>query len=160
MLHIWTLYNWEKYYNEDSVRTGLRLRFDKDVNPEVKRACKEFCAWLRKEYYFPIRIPIYIKAQDKVKASDGDLVYGHFRPCINKNDEPYISIAVGDYSTLIKKWGVDDTLSTILRDIAHELTHYFQWINDIKLTPIGEERQATMYSNYIMDDYKDTREHP
>ncbi|EOO25981.1 hypothetical protein ICM_00435 [Bacillus cereus BAG1X2-3] len=44
--------------------------------------------------------------------------------------------------------------------IAHELTHYFQWINDIKLTRIGYERQATTYSGYIIDEYKETREHP
>ncbi|MCE0554415.1 hypothetical protein LQK80_24240 [Bacillus thuringiensis] len=44
--------------------------------------------------------------------------------------------------------------------IAHELTHYFQWINDIRLTRIGYERQATAYSGYIIDEYKETREHP
>ena len=44
--------------------------------------------------------------------------------------------------------------------MAHELTHYFQWINSIKLTPIGKERQATNYADYVLEDYAETREHP
>ena len=48
----------------------------------------------------------------------------------------------------------------ILLTIAHELTHYFQWINALKLTPIGQERQATKYARYILDEYAETREHP
>ena len=62
-MHIWTIFNWEKHYNLDdkSIRTGLRIKFDKNVDMEVKRACKEFCKWLRKNYYFPMRIPVYIK---------------------------------------------------------------------------------------------------
>ena len=42
----------------------------------------------------------------------------------------------------------------------HELTHYFQWINALELTPIGMERQATKYARYVLDDYAETREHP
>lgn len=37
--------------------------------------------------------------------------------------------------------------------MAHELTHYFQWINALKLTPIGRERQANAYARYITDEY-------
>ena len=40
------------------------------------------------------------------------------------------------------------------------VTHYFQWINSIKLTPIGKERQATNYADYVLEDYAETREHP
>jgi len=45
-MHIWTLRKWEKYYDISNLnhRTGVRLRFDKEVDPEVKRACKEFLA--------------------------------------------------------------------------------------------------------------------
>ena len=58
------------------------------------------------------------------------------------------------------KWGKDSALTAILSTIAHELTHYFQWINALKLTPIGQERQATNYARYILDEYAETREHP
>lgn len=43
--------------------------------------------------------------------------------------------------------------------MEHELTHYFQWVNSLNLTPIGQERQATKYARYIMDEYAATREH-
>ncbi|MGE6594039.1 hypothetical protein ACQKFU_32060 [Bacillus mycoides] len=60
-MHIWTLTNWQKHYNleEKSHRTGLQLKFDKDVDPEIRRAIKEFCKWLRQEYFFPVRVPVY-----------------------------------------------------------------------------------------------------
>ena len=89
MWHIWTIADWEKNIDltREGPRTGLRLRFDKDIDSEVRRACKEFAVVLRREYFF-------------------------------------------------------------------------QWINALKLTPIGQERQATNYARYILDEYAETREHP
>lgn len=161
-MHIWTIRKWEKFYDlsNPNHRTGVRLKFDKSIDPEVRRACKEFLLWLRKEYFFPIRVPIYIKASRRIKAMDGDMVVGTFFMPDNRNDEPYIRIATGDYDELVRKWGKKNALASTLFVMAHELTHYFQWINDITLTPIGEERQATNYSNFIVWDYAETREHP
>jgi len=161
-MHIWTLINLEKYYNLHSKdhRAGLRLRFDKDVNEEVKRACIVFCKWLRRNYYFPMRIPVYVKFSKKIKTLDGEYVSATFFGPFDKNYEPYIRVSTGDYEELLRKRGHDDALAAILRSISHELTHYFQWINDIKLTEIGEERQATSYANFIVYEYAETHEHP
>ncbi|PGL70161.1 hypothetical protein [Bacillus sp. AFS055030] len=158
-MHIWTLDNWTKYYSVNC-RRGLRLKFDKEVDVEVRRAIKEFCKWLRREYYFPVRIPIYIKSHRRIKALDGDIVVGTFFEPFDRNVEPYIRIATGDYEDLLKKWGKSKALTAYIITIAHELTHYFQWINDISLTDIGRERQATNYSYYIKDEYSETRDHP
>ena len=161
-MHIWTIEKWTKNFdlNDETHRTGLRLKFDKGVDSEVKRACKEFCKWLRKEYFFPMRIPVYIKSSKHIKALDGELVSAtFFRPNSYKT-EPYIRVAVGDYYDLIKVHSKDDVLAMILCSISHELTHYFQWINNLPLTLIGEERQATKYAQYILDEYAETREHP
>ena len=78
----------------------------------------------------------------------------------NKEDVLALGIAAGDYDDLCRKWGRDNALAAILNTIAHELTHYFQWINSLQLTPIGEERQAARYAGYILDEYAETREHP
>lgn len=53
MEHIWTIEDWEKNINlnEQGHRTSLRIRFDKDIDSEVRRACKEFVSFLRKEYF-------------------------------------------------------------------------------------------------------------
>ena len=159
-MHIWTSEKWKKYYDLKSHRIGLRIRFDKEVDPEVKRACKEFVRWLREEYFFPMRIPIYIKSQKKIKAMDGEEVSATFFRPDDKNVEPYIRVAAGGYRDLLMKRHKDDVLTSILSSIAHELTHYFQWINNLPLTRIGEERQATSYSGFIMGEYSETKEHP
>jgi hypothetical protein len=44
---------------EDYPREGLRIRCDKEVHPEVRRACLEFAKWLRNEFEFPIRVVVY-----------------------------------------------------------------------------------------------------
>ena len=161
ILHLWTLNNWEKnYLNSECVRTGIRLNFDKGVNLEVKRACKEFCKWARKSYYFPIRIPVYIKSSAKIKAMDGEYVSATFFEPYDRYDEPYIRVSTGDYEDMLKKRGQDNALAAILRSIAHELSHYYQWINDVKLTEVGEERQAKSYADFILNEYAETREHP
>ena len=161
-MHIWTLRTWEKYYDLSDAkhRTGLHTRFEKGVDPEVRAACLRFCAWLRTEYFFPIRIPIYFKQAARIKAMDGELVSATFFEPVNRQDEPYARIATGDYQQLKEKIGRDNALASILLSVAHELTHYVQWINDIRLTAIGEERQASRYARFILDEYADVVEHP
>ena len=163
MDHIWTIENWEQNIDlmEEGHRTGFRLRFDSGIDPEVRRACKEFAAFLRKEYFFPLRVVAYIKNKKKIRAMDGDLVYGTFWSMEDDYTvEPHIRVAAGDYLNLCDRWGKDSALTAILLTIGHELTHYFQWINALELTPIGMERQATKYARYVLDDYAETREHP
>ncbi len=90
----------------------------------------------------------------------GDMVCGTFFRPADRNREPYIRVAAGDYEELLEECGKDNALAGILNTVLHELTHYFQWLNDLDLTLIGEERQATNYARNIMYDYRDTREHP
>jgi hypothetical protein len=156
----WVCDKWESAYLSSNCRTGLRLKFDKDVHNEVKRACKEYCNWLRKMYYFPIRVPIYIKSKEKIKSMDGEMVTGTFLGPYDKFVEPYIRISAGDYQGLLIKRGKDNALAATLYSITHELTHYFQWINDFEQTNRSEEWQATYYSRCLVGAYSETREHP
>lgn len=160
-MHIWTITDWQRNLNDETIRrTGLRFRYDKSVDPEVKRACTQFAQWLRSEYYFPLRVPVYVKGGKTVRTKDGENVVGSFFEPFSYSTEPYIRIATGDYDVLKNAMGKDNALATILATLAHELTHYYQWINNIQLTPIGRERQAARYSNYIVDEYSMTHEHP
>lgn len=159
-MNVWKLNTWKKIYKTANVRCGLRLRCEKNVDPEVKRACKEFCKWLRKEYKFPIRVVIYLKEKCTVKAMDGEEVSAIFFRPDDKYVEPYIKVSTGDYIESVNECGKDNTLAGYLHSIAHELTHYYQWINDLELTLIGEERQAYRYADKILEDYAETREHP
>ena len=160
-MHIWTVTDWKKNLpNDTSRRTGIRFRYEKSVHSEVKRACSQFAIWLRTQYYFPLRVVVYVKGAKYIKTKDGENVVGSFFEPFSYLDEPYIRIATGDYDELTSVWGDDNALASILLSLAHELTHYYQWINSIQLTPTGRERQATRYANYILDEYSLTREHP
>ena len=160
-MHIWTLDNWKyNFTNIQSRRSGLRIRFTSDVNPEVREACLKFGKWLRMEYFFPIRVPVYVKGKKYIQSMDGEMVYGTFFQPYSKTDEPYIRIATGSYTENLIKLGRDEALALILETMAHELTHYFQWINDIKLTETGYERQASSYATYILDEYASVVDQP
>ena len=161
IMHIWTIENWTKNLAPiEERRTGLRLRFDRHVDPEVRAACIAFCGWMRTEYYFPLRLPVYVKSARRVRTMDGDFVCGSFFEPANYKDEPYIRIATGDFPELLGEIGRDNALASILWTMAHEITHYFQWINALDLTDVGRERQASRYAKYILSEYAETREHP
>ncbi len=160
-MHIWTLNQWQQFLdNSDSRRIGLRFRYESSVDAEVKNACKCFAKWLRSEYYFPLRIVVYMKGEAYIKARDGEHVAGTFFEPFDYSVEPYIRIATGDYDELKNARGRDNALASIFISIAHELTHYYQWINNLQLTDIGRERQATRYAYFIVEEYSLTREHP
>jgi len=159
-MNVWLSQKWRAFYDKHPHRTGLRVRFEKGVDPEVRRACMEFCDWLRSEYEFPMRVVVYVKACEQVRCMDGDLAYGTCFLPFDRLQEPYVRIATGDYQKRVDEWGKDSILTANLKCIAHELTHYFQWLNDVELTPVGEERSASYWAQEILYDYAETREHP
>lgn len=160
-MHIWRLDKWKTVLPENlNRRTGIRFRLDKSIDIEVKQAIIRFAKWLRSEYYFPLRVNVYVKNTKTLRSKDGEKVVGVFFEPFSYLEEPYIKIAVGDYTELKIQDGRDNALASLLLSVSHETTHYFQWINNIKLTPKGLERQATNYSNYIVDEYSTTCTHP
>ncbi len=159
-MKIWLNKTSGTYYDDKSVRNGLRLRFEPDVDAEVKRAIKDFAVWLRANYRFPIRLVVYVKAAERIKALDGDMVYGIFLELYDHMEEPYIKLAVGDYNELCVKRGKDNALASLLHCLAHEITHYYQWCVCADITDRQKEYQATYYASKIIDAYAETREHP
>ncbi len=159
-MNIWTSKRWKKVYAGKSVRSGIRLSIEKNVDPEVRRAIKEFTAWMRERYSFPIRVRVYVKSSERIKAQDGDMVCGTILLPDSLYVEPYIRLATGDYNNLEAEIGKDNALAAIICCLIHEVTHYYQWINCVTLTEIGIERQATAYTSIILDEYALTREYP
>lgn len=156
-MHLWYSEKWKKYINltNNQHKIGIYIRNDKNVDDEVKVFCKEFVKWLRKEFYFPVKVNIYVKENYRIKAKDGEFVVGTFwRPDgFEQNNMPYVRIATGDYQELVDQRGKEEAMWSILGTLAHELTHYFQYVNQLELTSIGEERQATVYADYVLSDY-------
>lgn len=153
--NVWTMTRWKRIRTIDAAqhRSGLRLRFDRNVDPDVRDGCLEFARWLRDHYAFPVRVPVYVKAERKIRAMDGEHVYGTCF-CPDRLDaEPYIKIATGDYPEICEKDGRESALAEVLCTLSHELTHYYQWLNQLELTPRGAERQAARYAGLIVGRY-------
>lgn len=143
------------YYCKDSIRTGIRIRFDKGVEDVLRSYMLHFVKWLRTRYEFPIRITIYIKNTYYIKARDKELVSATFLGPFDKFIEPYIKVAAGDFDNIIYEKGVFNALCAEICSIAHELTHYFQWVNDMEQSESMKEKQADKYSEEIVYDYLD-----
>ena len=159
MRRLWTHKNWDMYFKEPR-REGIRLRFEKDVCPEIREECIQFVQWLRKEYQFPMRVVIYVKSAEQIKAMNGEMVSATFFGPYDLMQEPYIKVATGDYEENAERWGKEDALRANLCSIAHELTHYYQWIKRHEEWASGKradyfERQALYYAEKIVEDYEE-----
>lgn len=160
-MNVWKLQLWETVLAQTpDRRKGLRFRYDKDVSSEVRDACMQFAIWLRSKYSFPLRIPVYVKSAKRLLTLDGDVAVGTFFEPVDYTIEPYIRIAAGDYMELKNDIGRDNALGAILYTIAHELTHYFQWINGINHSDKELELVAKTLATEILSEYAKTREHP
>ncbi|MDD4495489.1 MAG: hypothetical protein PHV32_14325 [Eubacteriales bacterium] len=113
----------------------------------------DFSKWLRQNYEFPILVQIYIKKCEKVQLANGMWTYGSFWYPNSLLIEPYIRIPTGDYLERVKERGQDAALEEILSSLVHELTHYFQWINQIDQSERSSEWQANYYRYRILDLY-------
>ena len=154
MRHIWYLNDWESNITpKQALRKGLRMHYGKSVHPDVRTALSLFADWLRNKYNFPLRVNVYVKEARRIKAKDGDFVVGTTWRPDDYDNLPYIRLATGDYLELVAERGRERAIIAILHTFAHELTHYYQHINGLKLTAIGEERQATIYADYVISDY-------
>ena len=155
MKSLWNCKKWQKRYKDADItlQPGLKLRFEKGVDPCLRAYCLQFGQWLRREYVFPVGITVSVKKAARIRAIDGDLICGSCWKPDCKYKMPYIKIASGDYHELLAQRGEVPAIAEILLAIAHELTHYFQWLNGVELTPLGEERQANRYADLIVCDY-------
>ena len=52
-----------------------------------------------------MRVMVYVKNQEQIRAHDGERVYGTFFAPYDHSLEPYVRIAVGDYISLVEKRG-------------------------------------------------------
>lgn len=138
----------------NSKKVGLRVRYEKGVQVEVRNACIEFIRWIRKKMSFPIRVTIYIKSDYLVKTRiSKELVPAVFWYTNSLEDEPHIRVATGDYIESLEKHGYYNTIASIFDSISHELIHYNQWLDN----PVFKngEREANKRAKEIVTEYLD-----
>ncbi|MDE7294821.1 MAG: hypothetical protein K2N72_10405 [Oscillospiraceae bacterium] len=151
----WKCEKYKEFYTPGMQRrTGLRLHFYRSINGNIDCNARlfllNFAKWLRRNYEFPIRVNVYIKNSEFIRSLDGELVSATFFAPFDRTLEPYAKISAGDYTALVKKYGTFSALCSTAASLAHELTHYFQWINGFDLSEKQAERQAKYYSEKIV----------
>ncbi|MFE4243802.1 hypothetical protein [Peribacillus butanolivorans] len=141
--------------NIQYLRSGLRVRCEQGVNSRVRQACLNFAIWLRINKKFPIRCVVYIKKDYQIKTLDTkEMVSATFFAPYDKDVEPYIRVATGDYEELVSERGEEDAVFAILNSMAHEIIHYQQWIEDRDF----DEDEAENTSTILVDNYYDWTE--
>lgn len=160
VMFLWDRTDWTEFYGNADVRRGLRVRYEHGIDTDLKESIKRFILWIRRNYYFPFRVVIYIKSSEFITAKDGDLVSGTCFLPYNRFEEPYIRVATGEYSKDLAIYGRDNSIAGVLGTIAHELTHYYQWINGVDKPIRNLELQAYICSSIIIRKYAETTEHP
>jgi len=75
-MFLWDRTDWTEFYGNADVRRGLRVRYEHGIDTDLKESIKRFILWIRRNYYFPFRVVIYIKSSEFITAKDGDLVSG------------------------------------------------------------------------------------
>jgi hypothetical protein len=138
-----------------NLRTGLHIRGHRG-HPEVRGALIRYAKWLRQNYEFPIRVPVYLLPGEFVTTIHGSRCSASFFAPWERTVEPYIRIATGDYPALRKSIGRDNALAGYLQSLSHEVVHYLQWTSTGEVWEKGVVRRArTMIDRYAL-----TVDHP
>lgn len=136
-------------------RGGLRIR-NKGGHREVCSALIKFAKWVRANYAFPVRVPVYLYPAEYVVTISGESVAASFFAPYSRKVEPYIRIATGDYNALKRQRGRDNALASFIASLSHELIHYQQWIK----TGTTWERGVTQKSIAMLRRYEKTVDFP
>ena len=137
------------------MRAGIRIIGHRG-DPEVKDALVKFAKWLRKQYEFPIRVPVYLRPERQLMNLHGEKCSATFFAPWDQSVEPYIRIATGDYGNEKREYGRDNALAGYLVSLAHEIIHYHQWLKDNNIKEGGVSAKASS----IVNEYALTVDHP
>lgn len=144
-----------RHNNAIPPRRGLRIRGHR-AHREVRAALIRFARWLRCKYDFPIRVPVYLSPEKEIRTIHGNKVSASFFAPFDRNVEPYIRIATGDYEDLKRERGRDNALAAFITSLSHEIIHYRQWID----TGDVWERGVAVKSEGILGRYAADVDHP
>jgi hypothetical protein len=143
----WIEKQFKNEYLDSADKIGVRCRFSINFDEQVKNEIKKFISYVRKNYYFPIRLNVvFFDEAYFVNDIDGHKYYGVFYDGYD-NVYPKIHIA----ARLTERNPLED----ILFSIAHEITHYYQWyfLENEKRTDRSLEIEANKWSDYILAEY-------
>ncbi len=136
-------------------RSGLRIRGHRG-HPEVRGAVIRYARWLRREFEFPMRVPVYLLPGPVVHTMHGKRCSASIFLPWNRAIEPYIRVATGDFPDLRRRRGRDNALAAFLGSLSHEVLHYRQWVE----TGNAWERGVAARASRLVHRYAETVDHP
>lgn len=154
----WIEIKHKNHYQNSAKASGIRFQFydyGNGFDATVENEIEKFIFFLRKNFYFPIRLNVlFCNTQAFRHHTDDHIYYGAF---YSMDDEkrtvyPRISIAAKVCDT--------NSLEDIFFSLAHEITHYYQWyfLEDVQRTDRSLEIEANKWAKYISKVY--LNEHP
>jgi len=137
--------------------TGIRVTYDKDIDIEVIEEIGKLINYLRKNYYFPVRVNVIFTNHEKYRSgTDGHLYSGIFYDNVDVYPKRKIYPQIYIAGQIWKNKSTDYLLFVLL----HELTHYFQWFfaEDENRTSRSLEREANDWAHYILQCFKEQKQ--
>ena len=158
-LEVFILIFWiEKIYKNEYInsakQTGIRYKFSGNFDEDTKTEVSNFITFIRKHYYFPIRLNVLFCNNEKfIHHLDGHKYYAAFYSYDDEKRKIYPRIYVA--SMITKKNPLEDVLFAV----AHEITHYYQWyfLVEDKRTDRSLEIEANKWAIYVLELYLDCK---
>ena len=141
------------YYRDSAKASGLRYKFydyGNEFDEYTIGEIKKFITFLRKYYFFPIRLNIlFCNTQGFRHHIDNHTYYGAFYSMDDEKRRIYPRISIASKIT------ESNSLEDVLCVLAHEITHYYQWyfLEEDKRTDRSLEIEANKWSKYIVESY-------
>lgn len=133
-----------------------RITFFKDFDKNLKVVIQYFVRWVRKQYCFPIKLVINIKNTYYVvnQYNHGEKATASIFLPFDKNRLPHMQVSIGNYEDL-KEIDLLSADCNVLESIAHEITHYYQWLKDDAGTGNSVKDKQDIRRNQIVYKYLD-----
>ena len=150
VLIFWIDKKYKKEYLNSSKYNGIRCKFIDAFDERSKNEIMNFIFFVRKNYFFPIRLNIVFCNTTHFKHHlDNHKYYAAFYDMDDEKRKVYPRISI---AARVSK---NNSLKDILFAIAHELTHYYQWyfLEENKRSNRSLEIEANKWSKYILEIY-------
>lgn len=136
-------------------RTGLRIVGHRG-HPEVRDCFVRLAVWLRPRLDFPVRCPVYLTPHAEVRSMYGGTCVAKFFGPYDLREEPFITIATGEFDAEVAEFGRDNALGGYIGALGHELVHYYQWLAEREF----DDEQAHLGGDLLLEAYQMAVPHP
>ena len=140
----WKCKKWKKTHSRKKLKYGIAIFSEDSVPQYIRNEFSQFNNWLINQFDFPTQIRLMLINTEKVQMKNGNWTYGIFKYSSSRYPIIKMPVASGE-----RVWDIED----ILGSYVHELTHYFQWLNQYEQTDEESERQANYHRYRIIRNY-------